>query len=389
MRHRESTPDCTLLASHDDWSAVEGLTLDQSPAVVTQLRSPLERVISAYEFAVDVAAQRIGAAEKDRLLRTSSSRAEEGHLYSTANASSESFTKGLPLSSVSTSLPSSLTETATADVWPWSRLVPWFEADMRSRMERLSKKAREEGETSPWARVVNKKRDEAYYWNRDTNESAWELPPPTPVLNAYDNVLVTPLKEWIELPIARDTVHEAATLMLLGWTPASSFAEEDASALRNCVFLERKATQHGKNSSSSLFLDRVRSAAKARLSALAHVSVYERLEDGVRSLAALLGASLDGPAWRGTDGFEGSFDPVDAEERERELGSRLFPENSAARTARQASEADVLQPSYLQAELEKQLAFLNASDLLVPATASVAEARRAASALHARLRAAE
>jgi len=45
-------PDCKLLSSHDDFSVVQ--QLPRGTAVVTQLRDPVERFLSAYEFAVEV-----------------------------------------------------------------------------------------------------------------------------------------------------------------------------------------------------------------------------------------------------------------------------------------------------------------------------------------------
>lgn len=46
-----------LLASHEDYSTVTSMQrhLHRNPAVITQLRDPVERVLSAYEFAVEVA----------------------------------------------------------------------------------------------------------------------------------------------------------------------------------------------------------------------------------------------------------------------------------------------------------------------------------------------
>jgi hypothetical protein len=45
-------PSCKLLSSHDDFSVVQALP--PGTAVVTQLREPVERFLSAYEFAVEV-----------------------------------------------------------------------------------------------------------------------------------------------------------------------------------------------------------------------------------------------------------------------------------------------------------------------------------------------
>jgi hypothetical protein len=49
----DTLSNCTLLSSHDDFSAVQSLPAGRV-AVVTQLRDPLERFLSAYEFAIEV-----------------------------------------------------------------------------------------------------------------------------------------------------------------------------------------------------------------------------------------------------------------------------------------------------------------------------------------------
>lgn len=93
LRLNVSVGSCGLLASHDDYSATDFLPAEA--AVVTQLREPLDRVLSAYEFAVEVAA---------RILQRPSN-------Y-TADPS----------------------RTNTRDVWPWSRLVPLIEQDLLLRV---------------------------------------------------------------------------------------------------------------------------------------------------------------------------------------------------------------------------------------------------------------
>jgi hypothetical protein len=60
LRTADLPPDCRLVSSHDDFSAVQDLPAPNSSAggvaVVTQLRDPLQRVLSAYEFGVEVGA---------------------------------------------------------------------------------------------------------------------------------------------------------------------------------------------------------------------------------------------------------------------------------------------------------------------------------------------
>ena len=55
LRLELSRPDCKLLASHDDYSITD--YLPDGFHVVTQARDPVDRVISAYEFAALVAAR--------------------------------------------------------------------------------------------------------------------------------------------------------------------------------------------------------------------------------------------------------------------------------------------------------------------------------------------
>lgn len=90
---------CNLLSSHDDFSVIDNLP--QDTAVVNQMRDPVERFLSAYEFAIEVAAR--------PAVRPPASK--QGKL----NAKN----KGKVL---------------TENVWPWSHLLPFFESDIRSRV---------------------------------------------------------------------------------------------------------------------------------------------------------------------------------------------------------------------------------------------------------------
>lgn len=57
LRLNESVPDCGLLSSHDDYSVLQYLPKDA--AIATQLRDPVDRVLSMYEFAIEVAAKHL------------------------------------------------------------------------------------------------------------------------------------------------------------------------------------------------------------------------------------------------------------------------------------------------------------------------------------------
>lgn len=92
LRLNSSVPDCGLLSSHDDYSVVQ--YLPREAAVATQLRDPVDRVLSAYEFAIEVAARALvkDAPDKD---------------------------------------PSKVD---TQNVWPWSLLVPFIRQDLMRRV---------------------------------------------------------------------------------------------------------------------------------------------------------------------------------------------------------------------------------------------------------------
>lgn len=96
LRINTDLPQCYLLSSHDDFSVVE--QLPPNTAVVSQLRDPVQRVLSAYEFAIEVAA---------RQLRRS-----------------KTYVK--PQNRV-----------VTDDVWPWSYLIPFFVADIKPKVSQL------------------------------------------------------------------------------------------------------------------------------------------------------------------------------------------------------------------------------------------------------------
>ena len=103
LRVNVHNPNCKFLASHDDYSLVERFR--EQPKVVTMFRDPVARVLSSYEFAVEVSVRSFG---------------------------NEAST---PTSRVS-----------TRNVWPWSNAVRFIDRDLKrykTRVERdssLSKK---------------------------------------------------------------------------------------------------------------------------------------------------------------------------------------------------------------------------------------------------------
>ncbi len=65
----------------------------------------------------------------------------------------------------------------------------------------------------PW-RDYKDSKNRTYYFNDRTNTSVWTLPDAKDVLDPYDNLLVMPLAEFVEHPIARELLHNGATLQV-------------------------------------------------------------------------------------------------------------------------------------------------------------------------------
>mmetsp|Transcript_3570 Transcript_3570/g.8524 ORF Transcript_3570/g.8524 Transcript_3570/m.8524 type:complete len:513 (+) Transcript_3570:111-1649(+) len=61
LRLNVSVEGCGLLSSHDDYSVTA--VLPPTATVITQIRDPVDRVLSAYEFAVEVASRHLQAAK--------------------------------------------------------------------------------------------------------------------------------------------------------------------------------------------------------------------------------------------------------------------------------------------------------------------------------------
>lgn len=94
LRFEPGITSCGLLSSHDDYSMLHTL-LPANTTSVTQLRDPLQRVLSAYEFSVEVAARFEGAPDNSTFQHN---------------------------------------RTLTTEVWPWSLLVPMVQEDIANRV---------------------------------------------------------------------------------------------------------------------------------------------------------------------------------------------------------------------------------------------------------------
>lgn len=95
-------PKCRLLVTHNDYSMMSKLPKDET-SVVTILRNPIDRVFSAYEFSVEVAARFLVHPNLTSATRMS------GRLRSKNTIS-------------------------TLDIWPWKYLVPWMREDLFARV---------------------------------------------------------------------------------------------------------------------------------------------------------------------------------------------------------------------------------------------------------------
>ncbi|KAI7840366.1 hypothetical protein COHA_005910 [Chlorella ohadii] len=257
LRYNVSAPGCLAIISHDDFSAAEQL-LPPDAATITQLRRPVDRVVGAYEFAVDVAARGV---------------LHQGPPGKLGRRKSDWV--------------------GTLEVWPWSVLIPWFKRDMKARMDRLKEAAKDD--PTAW-RDYRSPKNRTYWWNEAKNSSVWVLPPPEAVLDPYNNSLVMPLHEWVEHPIAEELMHNGATLQVLGLTNFSHWPRDEAAPLRACL------------RSNAVAREMLLKLAARRLRAMAHVGLTERLEESVVSMAADLGIDLDGPAYRYTSANAFSYD---------------------------------------------------------------------------------
>jgi hypothetical protein len=257
LRVDVALPKCHLLSSHDDFSVVERLPAETS--VVTQLRDPVDRFLSAYEFAAEVAARAVLKAD--------------------------------PFARAPTN------KTVTEDVWPWSMLVPWFVREAKARIDGVdaaadAREADEVARGGSWIAIpAPDGRD--FYYNAALNASSWTLTQEQrarllPPLDPYDNPLIPSLAEFARHPLARELLHEGQALQVLGLTNYSHW--DRAPALRACAFGRPDVARE------------LLGVARARLGKFAHVGSTGRLKDSVEAAAASIGAPLLGTAFSpGTD----------------------------------------------------------------------------------------
>eukprot|EP00798_Chlamydomonas_sp_ICE-L_P022636 gene22637-29780_t len=93
LRVNMSDPHCLLLSSHDDFSIVS--MLPENTAVLTHVRDPVDRFLSAYEFGVEISARQAAKGPQKK---------------------------------------KNMNAMSTEDVWPWSYLIPYFADSTRNRV---------------------------------------------------------------------------------------------------------------------------------------------------------------------------------------------------------------------------------------------------------------
>ncbi|XP_010557334.1 PREDICTED: protein-tyrosine sulfotransferase [Tarenaya hassleriana] len=151
---------CKLLATHDDYSLMSKLPRERT-SVMTIVRDPIARVLSTYEFSVEVAARFLVHPN-----------------LTSATVMSARIRKPNVIS--------------TLDIWPWKYLVPWMREDLFARRD--ARKARE---------VVMIEDDNPY----DMEE------------------MLMPLHKYLDTPIAHDIIHNGATFQITGLTNNSHLSE--------------------------------------------------------------------------------------------------------------------------------------------------------------------
>ncbi len=257
-RLRQSLPGCRYYTSHDDLSLVDQLSEEDRGRVevVTQLRDPVGRVLSAYEFPIEVAARKV----KDSLGSIENQKEK-------------------------------MTTVHTYNVWPWKYLVMLAREGMLDRLEVIGESGR-----PVWTEHTDPATNKTFYYNKQTNTSEWKLPEPVNALNPYDNELAVSLREWIELDEVEDLVHNGHTLQLLGISNTSFW--EEAGALRRCFFRDEVARE------------RLFELAKDKLRHMSHAGLQQRLGDSVASLAASLGMKMSDRSYKSVQLWAYLFDDV-------------------------------------------------------------------------------
>lgn len=151
---------CKLLATHDDYSLMSKLPRERT-SVMTIVRDPVARVLSTYEFSVEVAARFLVHPNLTSATKMSG-RIRKNNVIS------------------------------TLDIWPWKYLVPWMREDLFARRDARKLKG-----------VVIIEDDNPY----DMDE------------------MLMPLHKYLDTPTAHDIIHNGATFQIAGLTNNSRLSE--------------------------------------------------------------------------------------------------------------------------------------------------------------------
>ncbi|KAF8110307.1 hypothetical protein N665_0085s0036 [Sinapis alba] len=151
---------CKLLATHDDYSLMAMLPRERT-SVMTIVRDPVARVLSTYEFSVEVAAR---------------------FLVHPNLTSAAMMARRIRKNNV----------ISTLDIWPWKYLVPWMRQDLFARRDARKVKG---------AVIIE-----------DHNPYDMEE-------------MLMPLHKYLDTPTAHDIIHNGATFQIAGLTNNSHLAE--------------------------------------------------------------------------------------------------------------------------------------------------------------------
>eukprot|EP00929_Paragymnodinium_shiwhaense_P122338 TRINITY_DN9500_c0_g1_i1.p1 TRINITY_DN9500_c0_g1~~TRINITY_DN9500_c0_g1_i1.p1 ORF type:complete len:505 (+),score=95.40 TRINITY_DN9500_c0_g1_i1:103-1617(+) len=265
----DASTTCGLFVSHQDFRLVDLASQHGRPWIVTMFRDPIERVLSSYEFAVEVAARRLGA----------------GVLCDPRKV-------------------------CTRDVWPWNHLVPHFDNDMNTtekvsrrdtRYARQNQEDEYEEEAAQGSDSTCKadgtcdqpKVAAAVQEGREEDKLADAHDGPR---DPYNCSMMQPLHEFLETDRAQDLLPNTATFQLLGLTELTPLLQPDgprstemhefkelfatakvAAQLRRCTRVHPEST--------TKLLDHALHRLESEVDVL---MLHERLDDSVSTAVTVL-----------------------------------------------------------------------------------------------------
>lgn len=236
--HAGEYRECGLLASHGglDVAYRTGFAVHN---VAVQLRAPVQRLLSAYTFALEVAAS--STARGLNLNLPDASVRKRHHLPPKSNMQQQRA------------------RVRTYDVWPWSYIVPYFEKLLL---------------------------EQAY--------NVTERQPTSSLAKCAHLTGALTFDHFVHTPLAHELLHNGQMLQLLGLsnltiTPAH---QGNARTLRHCLTTQ---CTDGSNSSMGLLLHK---AKHLLLHDVGLVTVKEQMQHALPRVAQRLGHSLSAPTMR-------------------------------------------------------------------------------------------